>query len=73
MLILNWAELGAALCNISDDEQSKFFYGFAHELASRSFESNFKRECQMISIGKRLDPKSKEILAEFLPAIWFKE
>lgn len=68
---IKWDLLGAKLAALGDDEQSKFFMGFARELAS--FETHYQREVQMISVGDKLDERAKQTLEKYLPAMWYKD
>lgn len=66
-----WDILGAKLATLGDDEQAQFFKGFAREL--NGYESHFRRECQMMACGDKLDARAKQTLEKYLPAMWFKE
>lgn len=65
---VKWDLLGAKLARLSDEEQGKFFTGFAFEL--NKFESTYMKQLQMCSINKKLSKEHKEILEESLPCIW---
>ena len=66
-IIFDWESIGAKLASLSDDEQSKFFTGFASELDS--FDTHYSKEMQMISINRKLKPTTIDILEKYLPAI----
>jgi hypothetical protein len=71
MIEINWGLLGAKFALIDDKEQAEFFKGLAHEL--NNYDSHYKAESQMCFINLLLDDKSKDILEDLLPAIWFKD
>lgn len=66
-----WDLIGAKLANLSDDEQSQFFMGFAKEIDS--WETHYQKEMQMVSINKKLTKDVVEILVKYLPTICYKE
>lgn len=68
---IKWDVIGAKLATLSDEEQAKFFNGFAIEL--NNFETHFQRENQMLSIGDKLSEHIKNTLEKYLPSIWYKE
>jgi len=65
---IKWDLLGAKLATLSDDEQSKFFEGFAFELSR--YESTYKQQIQILSIRDKLTKKARETLKESLPCLW---
>lgn len=68
---IEWDLLGAKLATLSDDEQGKFFKGFAFELSK--YESAYKRQIQMFCIKEKLNKKEIDILEESLSCLWYKE
>jgi len=67
----NWELLGAKLARLSDEEQGKFFHGFACELTH--FESAHAAQLQMCFVQDKLTKKEQKILEENLPSLWYKE
>lgn len=70
---VQWDMLGAKLAALGDEEQAKFFHGFAHELASSCYDSHYRREMQMLAIGEHIPPDSRKVLEEYMPCLWYKE
>lgn len=68
---INWELLGAKLATLPDEEQGKFFKGFALELSH--YESKHKAQLQMAYIAGKLSDKEKGILEDNLSMIWYKE
>ena len=68
---IEWDLLGAKLATLSDEEQGKFFRGFAYELSK--FESQYKREMQMLSVREKLTPKEQKTLEDTMPCLWYAE
>lgn len=68
-ITIKWDLLGAKLATLSDNEQSEFFKGFAIEL--NHFDSHYLKEMQMLYIKDKLEKKIKDILKEYLPALWY--
>ena len=68
---IKWDLLGAKLASLSDDEQSKFFTGFAKEL--KSFDTHYAREMQMMFVNNKLNKEVKKTLEEYMPALWHEE
>ena len=66
---IEWDLLGAKLATLSDEEQGKFFKGFAFELSK--FESAYKRQLQVFAIRDKLNKKEIEILKESLSCLWY--
>ena len=65
---INWDYMGAKLANLDDEEQAKFFIGFAKELDS--WDTHYRKEMQMVHISLKLDKKIKEILNTYLTTIF---
>ena len=61
---IKWDMLGAKLASLSDNEQSKFFTGFAKELAS--FDTHYNREMQMMSVNGKLSKDVKKTLEDYI-------
>ena len=68
---IEWDLLGAKLATLSDEEQSKFFKGFAFELSK--YESAYKRHLQMFAVKDKLNKKEIETLEESLSCLWYTE
>ena len=68
---IKWDLLGAKLATLSDEEQRKFFKGFAYELGK--FESKYKAQMQMCYVADKLDQKEKDILEDAFSVLWIKE
>ena len=68
---IEWDFLGAKLALLSDEEQAKFFRGFAFELGK--YESTYKRQMQMFYIRDKLKKSEIDILEESLSCIWYKD
>lgn len=68
---IEWDLLGAKLATLSDEEQGKFFKGFAFELSK--YESAYKRQLQMFAIKDKLNKKETETLEESLSCLWYTE
>jgi hypothetical protein len=67
---IEWDLLGAKLANLSDEEQGKFFKGFAYEL--NKYESQYKVQLQMFGIKNKLNKKEIDILEDALSCLWYK-
>ena len=68
---IEWDLLGAKLATLSDEEQGKFFMGFAFELSK--YESAYKRQLQMFAVRDRLGKREIETLEESLSCLWYTE
>jgi len=68
---IEWDLLGAKLATLSDEEQGKFFKGFAFELSK--YESSYKRQLQMFAVRDKLSKKEIETLEESLSCFWYTE
>ncbi len=68
---LKWDMLGALLATLSDEDQAKFFHGFAVELSK--YESQYKREVQMFYVADHLSPQDKKVLEESLSCFWYQD
>lgn len=68
---IKWDLLGAKLAHLSDKEQAEFFAGFAFELSK--YESQYKRELQLLSVRDKLSNANRKMLEESLPCLWFNE
>ena len=68
---IKWDLLGAKLARLNDDDQAKFFTGFAKEL--KSWDTHYAREAQMLHINSNLCIDVKKTLEDYLPALWYEE
>jgi hypothetical protein len=68
---IKWDLLGAKLAKLTDEEQSKFFKGFAHELDT--YESDFMVQMQMFYVKDKLNDNEKAILENALTCLWYEE
>lgn len=66
---IKWDVIGAKLAALSDEEQFKFFTGFAREL--EGYDTHYQREMQMLSIRDKLDSKARLTLEKYFPALWY--
>ena len=66
---VKWDLLGAELALLSDNEQSKFFIGFAEGL--REYPTSYSRQMQMHMVADKLSSSQKDLLEE-LSCLWFK-
>lgn len=70
-ITIKWDLLGAHLATLSDIEQAEFFRGFAFELGQ--YETNYRRELQMLAIRDKLTKDEQKILEESFPCLWLKK
>ena len=70
-ITVNWKLLGAELAGMGDEEQGKFFEGFAKELDA--FTTHTHKEMQMLYVCDKLSDEAKATLEKYFPALWYKE
>ena len=68
---IDWELLGSKLATLSDDEQAKFFTGFALEL--NHFESRHQAELQLAFVNKKFNEKERKIMEDLFPMLWYKD
>lgn len=62
---------GAEFVNMDDKEQALFFKGLAGEL--RCWKSTYLAQLQFHGVARLLNPEQKELLADTVGMVWYKE
>jgi hypothetical protein len=62
---------GAQFANMDDEDQALFFMGLAGEL--RCWKSTYQAQMQFHSVARKLKKETKELLADMVGVIWYKE
>lgn len=68
---LDMEAFGAQFANMGDDDQALFFKGLAGEL--KCWESAYAAQIQFHSVGRKLKPEQKKLLAQTVAMVWHEE